>query len=340
MKKKIKIGVVGAGSIGGTFATFLSSAGYDVEITRPKGENLTLGNTIHFEVTGALGNKSYLVPFVEGNEFTSKKDVLLICSKAYGVKNSLQATKQYLKPNGVVLSLQNVLHLNQIAEVIDVNHYVPMLLDWSSRRTNNTEITVLHSGVIHIGPLGQETVKYLPMLKEILSSVAPTKIEHNMYNFMLSRFILHCNQSCLGALTGYNLGTYLKEKQGKKIFIELIREQIALFEHLNITIPPYNGCLDYYKFVENSVGGILYRSKMFKVLINQNGSCVSATLRQLENAKKSELDFLCNYFVNLANGYGMTLPYNTVMTEMLYEIERGERSIMLENLTDDKFLDI
>ncbi len=340
MYRKVKIGIIGAGSRGGTFATFLCAKGYDVEITKPKGGSLILDNMINFEVQGALGNKSYLVPFVKNDTFTSNKDIIIICTKAYDLEHAIKVAKKFLKPNGVLLTLQNVMHLSEIANLVDIKRYVPIVIDWSSKRQSSTEIVVTSSGSIHIGALTQETLKYLPMLKKIFESIAPTVIEHNMYNFMLSRFILHCNQSCLGALTGYNLGIYLSEKAGKKIFIQLIKEQLFLFEQLNVTIPPYNNILDYYKFVENSVSGILYRSKMFRMLIHQNGNCVSVTLRQLENGKRSELDYLCNYFNKLAEEHNINLPYNKAVAEMLYEIERGERSIILQNLCDKKLTNL
>ena len=340
MDKSLKIGVVGAGAIGGVVATMLAHAGYDVEITKPTYDGVMIDNRINIQVEGALGEMSYLVPFVEGNTFTSKKDILLMCTQAHSLSSAIAQTKQYLTPEGIVVAIQNVLCIDDVLKSIEVERFVPMVIDWSSTRENQNEMVVLSGGSMHIGALNHATLHWLPKLQSVLNHITPTIIEENMYSFIMSRFLLYCNTSCMGALTGYKLGVYLKEKQGKNIFINLLKEQLEILKHYNVLVPPYNNQLDYYKFTEDSISGLIYRSSMFKRLINQNGENVSKTLRSLENKRPTEIDYLCCYFVKLAKKVEVNAPYNEAMAVVLKEIENGSKSIILENLFDEKFMNI
>lgn len=338
--KNLKIGIVGAGAVGGTFATFLAHAGYDVEITKHKFDGLIMDNMVSLEVTGALGTKSYLVPFKDGNKFSDEKDIIFICTRAFSVKEALGDVKKYLKRDGIVVVPQNVLSLQDVLSEIPSEQFVPMVIDWVGLRDSDNEFVVLTSGNIHIGAISPNEHAHLPRLQKVLSSISNTVVQNNMYPFILSRFLMFCNTSVMGALTGHKLGHYLKEKQAKRIFINLFCEQLNVLAKQNIEVPPYNGVFDYYTFVENTISGILYRSSMFKRLINKNGENVSPTLRLLENNKKSEKDYMCRQFVNMAKANGMEIPYNETMADILDEIEKADKNIVLENIYDERFLEI
>lgn len=340
MKENLKIGVVGAGAVGGVIATFLAHAGYDVEITKHKFDGLIVDNMVSLEVTGALGTKSYLVPFSEGNHFSDAKDIIFVCTRAYSVKQAISDTKKYLKDGGIFVVPQNVLSLQDILSEISAEQFVPMVLDWVSIRENNNEFVVLTSGNIHIGAISPNEHSHLTILQEVLKNISNTVVQNNMYPFILSRFLMFCNTSVMGALTGHKLGHYLKEKQAKRIFINLFCEQLNVLARQEIQVPPYNNVFDYYTFVENTISGIIYRSSMFKRLINQNGENVSPTLRLLENNQKSEKDYMCRQFVSMAKAQNMAVPYNSTMADILDEIELESRNIVLENIYDERFLEI
>lgn len=340
MTERVKIGIVGAGAIGGVIATMLAKANYDVEITKPNYGGVVIDNRINIEINGVFGNVNYLVPFVEGNAFTTPKDILIVCTKAYSVYDAINDTKKYLKNDGVVVCVQNVLSLNDVFRVIPPEKFIPLVIDWSSMRQNQNDILVFNNGVMHIGFLNGGNLNQLKLVKSVLDNVCNTVIEKDVYGFLFGRFLLYCNTSCLGALTGYKLGVYLKEKQAKKILLELISEQLTILQKMNIKPQPYCNILDYYKFTEKSLQGIFYRRDMFKRLIEKNGENVSQTLRLIENKHKSEVDYLCNYFSKMAIKFNVYAPYNNAMTKLLKQIETGQKSIVLKNLYDEEFLNI
>ena len=59
--KNLKIAVVGGGNIGRVFSTLLVSHGYDVELVcRNNHRAVKIDNSFAFEISGDLGEKTYL----------------------------------------------------------------------------------------------------------------------------------------------------------------------------------------------------------------------------------------------------------------------------------------
>ena len=336
-EKKLEIGIVGVGSIGIVMAVQLANAGYNVEVTKKSQNDLVIDNRVNLEIHGAFGSKTALVPYVQKNKFTTKKDVLFILTQAYSVGNALEDAKQYLKPNGIVVTIQNVLSTEHILKSVGAEKYLALVIDWNANRQNPSESQVIQAGGMHIGVFDESAKVFLPILKKMLDAVAPTIIENDMYGFIASRFILNCCTSSLSAITGFDFGKTLKEKRAQKIMLELMREQIAVFNAFKVAIPQYDSNFDYYLFTERSISGWNYRRKITKRLIKQNGHMVGSLLRALENKKQSEKDYLCREIVSMAKLHNMSVPYNEAMANMIDEIADGSRGIYMENINDKVF---
>lgn len=337
MAGELKIGIVGVGAIGTVFALLLKDKGYDVEITKKSTMGLMIDNCVNLEINGAFGDRSYLVPYQEKNKFSGPKDVLFVLTKSYSVESAFNDVKKYLSPNGVVVTIQNVLNYDNLISVFPKDRFVPLVIDFNAVRVDENHVDVLKAGGIHLGAITPKSEVYIPFLKELLSCVAEVKVEEDMPAFIISRFMLSNTISSVCAITGYNLGKTLQYKTAKKLFIGLISEDVDVFTAQGIKILPYNNVFDYEQFVEKSWAGIRYRSKMFSRLIKQNGEMVSSTLRALENKKPTELDSMCSRVVEIAKRYDIKVPYNEAVATFLKEVEDGKKGIYIENLEDEKF---
>ena len=340
MSDELKIGIVGVGAVGTVFALLLKDKGYNVEITKKNTLGLTIDNNVNLEINGAFGNRSYLVPYMQNNKFSSTKDVLFIFTKSCAVEEAFNDVKDYLSPNGVVVVVQNVFNYNELDKTLPHGRFVPIVIDFNAIRLDENHVKVLHGGHIHLGAISEESKVYLPFLKNILSCVSEVVVEDDMPSFVVSRFILSNTISSVCALTGYKLGKTLEIKRARKIFVALIEEQVKTFKAAGIKIISYSETLDYEQFVEKSFAGLRYRGKMFSRLIKQNGEMVSSTLRALENKQPTELESMCARVVELAKQHNIEVPYCKAVANMLSDVEMGKRGIYVENLDDPIFIEL
>ena len=338
--KKMKIGIVGVGSIGQTIAVLLKDKGFDVEITKKSKNSLVIDNMVNLEINGAFGDHSILIPYVEDNKFTSKKDVIIMCTQSFSTVGALQEVKKYLKANGVVVSIQNVLNIFEVLEIIPPERYVAMVIDWTASRIEENHVVVLRNGDMHIGVFDEKAEAHLPKIKSMLDAVANTVIKTNMMSFIASRFVLSSTLSCVLAITGHNLKKSLTNKTTRKLIVGTIAEMLEVFEAYDIKVFPYCNCLDYYKFVKRGLKGWIYRNIIFNRLMNKNGDLTSSQLRALENKKRTELDSMCASIVNMAKAKNIDVPFNETISNFLYDVEEGKETIFMENLNKPCFTNL
>lgn len=331
---KIKIGIVGAGAVGGVICAMLAEKGYDVEVAKRYNSDINLGGLTGLEITGEFGNRNILVKAVNGvNGFTTKKDVIFVLTKAYDAPPVAEQCLPHLTENGIIISSQNVMNVEEMLSVVGADRLFALIINWSATRYNKAKMEVTRAGNMIIGNFGDKSQKYLEVVQRILNNVAPTEISNNIIGDIWCRTIINSCICSVGALTGLNLGKTMLIPTTKKIFTNIIFEAMNLAKTLNVQVKNY-GSLNYYDFVQKGFKAYFYRRKMLRVLRKQNGHFVSSCQRAIENNQKCEIDYLNGYFVKLGQKYKINVPTNKRVLDMVYEVERGERHMMVENLLD------
>lgn len=332
--KKIKIGVVGAGAIGGVVSALLAEKGYDVEVAKRYNSDIVLDDYVNLEINGSFGNRNVLVKAVNGVEgFTSKKDVILVLTRAYDAPGVARQCLKFLSPDGIIVSSQNVMNVEQMLGVVGTNRLFALIINWTAVRHNKATMEVTRPGNMIVGNFGNERSAYLEIMQGILSSIAPTEISSNIIGDIWSRTIINSVIGSLGALTGYNLRKTMMAPTAKKIMTRMIFETMLLANELQVDVKNY-GALDYYRFVEHGFSAWLYRRKILHRLQKQNGDIVSSLMTSIENNVRSEIDYLNGYFINMGNQLNIFSPVNHRIYYMVKEVESGHRSMFMENLMD------
>ena len=115
----LKIGIVGAGSVGVTLAVALASKGYNVELVNKKSDRICIGCAEVFNIFGDFGNISYLVPTVKSiSKFTSKKDFIICATNAYDTIEYVSSLRKHLSKVGAIVSIQNTLSADRLMKLI------------------------------------------------------------------------------------------------------------------------------------------------------------------------------------------------------------------------------
>ena len=124
----------------------------------------------------------------------------------------------------------------------------------------------------------------------------------------------------------------------RNIFIEIIREEVKLAEKMNIQIEVFGGKLDFKKFIEG--GGLIQEMRRHIILIiigYRYRKLKSSGLQSLERGKLTEVDFLNGYIVKNGELFGVPVPVNTIILNMLHQIEQKKRVIAADNFNDPFF---
>ena len=86
--------------------------------------------------------------------------------------------------------------------------------------------------------------------------------------------------------------------------------------------------------MDNAVYNSLCRYVVWLVAKLKYASVKPSTLQSLERGEKTEIDIFNGYFAEKGDEYNVPTPVNHKLTEMIHEIERGERKITSDNLEE------
>ena len=174
-------------------------------------------------------------------------------------------------------------------------------------------------------------------MQEILSTVVPTTITANIIGTLYSKLIINSCINTLGAVCGLYLGKMLAVKKIRRVFIEIIREAVAVAVAAGIKVEVYDGKLDFYALAKKSKFNVFKTHLLIRIVGFKYRRLKSSTLQSLERGKLSEVRSLNGYIVEKGQHNKVPTPVNSKLVEIVEEIESGIRKIELANFEDPFF---
>lgn len=338
--KNSTIAVIGAGAIGGTTAAFLTKAAWDVELVCKHPETVALASTNGLHVFGVRGEHRVKVKAVrEIGELTPGKDVILLATKATDCRDAARALLPVIRDDTAVVSLQNGICEDAIAEVVGRERMIGCVVGWGASMHGPAELEVTSEGEFVIGNVDGKLDDRLTLVKQMLDAVVPTRISDNIMGELYSKLIINSCINSLGVITGQKLGELLADARVRHIFVGLMREAMAVATALGIKVETGGGGkLDYYRFLEStSVLARLRRHLMIRLIGFKYRRIRSSSLQSLERGRKTEIDYLNGYICDRGRECGVPTPLNQAVVTMVKEIENRTRKITPENVNEPSF---
>jgi 2-dehydropantoate 2-reductase len=335
-----KIAVVGAGAIGGITGAILTRAGYDLEVVCNHQEIMDRAHSPGLHVFGVRGDMQVPVQAVKSIvDLSGPKGVIFLATKATEAVNAAKQLRPFLREDSLMVSLQNGICEDALADVIGRERVVGCVVGWGATMHGPAELEMTSDGEFVIGNINHLPDSRLHRIQGMLENIVTTRISHNIMGELYSKLIVNSCINSLGALTGLRLGQLLAVKKVRNIFIELMREAAAVAEALNISLPPGGGGkLDYGRFLRGR-GAIsdLKRHFMLRIIGFKYRRLKSSSLQSLERGRRTEIDYLNGYICRRAREHSVATPINDAVVAMVKEIEVGGRPISLQNLNGPIF---
>jgi 2-dehydropantoate 2-reductase len=336
-----KVAVLGTGAIGSSVGADLTKAGYYVvlidqwpahveamkasglKVTMPDEELHTPVNTLHLCDVCTL---------------TYQFDIVLLTAKSYDSCWMAEFIKPYLKPDGVLVSLQNSLNDEWIAPIIGFTRDIGCVVELSAEIFEPAQVkrnTARTGTWFGLGELHGRITPRLEELAQILSAAGKTQTTTNIWGAKWTKLIANCMlQAPIGILGLYEW----EATQIPQVFefcIKLGQEAMDVGTALGYTIEAIYG-LSPEEFM-GSTDEVL--KKNLETLVTHIGKeARNSVLQDHLKGRYSEVDFLNGLIVNKGKEAGVPTPLNEGVTSLTKQIQYGslkpDRSnlSLLENL--------
>jgi 2-dehydropantoate 2-reductase len=138
-----KIAMVGAGAIGGVTAAFIHQRGWDIEIICKHQEIVDKIAAQGLYVSGIKGEQRFRLKAVKNiSDLSEPKDLVFLATKANDCISAARQLNAFLKPDSAVVSLQNGICEEALAETLGRNRIVGCVVGWSATYRAPAELEI------------------------------------------------------------------------------------------------------------------------------------------------------------------------------------------------------
>ena len=330
-----KIAILGAGAIGASVGLDIVEAGLDVILIDQWPEHIDTMKKNGLVVKMPGSEHHQMVQAYHLHEIYTLNptlDLVLLCAKSYDSTWLAHFIKPYLKPDGVLICVQNSFNDEWVAPIIGQDRDVACVIELSAainqpgivqRNTNRTG-TWLGIGEIN----GQQTAR-LELIKSILAHVGTTEISLNILGSKWSKLIANSmTQGPIGMLGMKSSEAVLLEG-----FFDVAKqagmETYLVAQQLGFTIEPVFGlqASDFNGSPSNAI------ELLYKTLVRHIGPhSKNAVVQDHAKGRRTEVDYLNGYVAKKGLECGVPTPMNTAVTKMNQLIDEGVYSAEPENL--------
>jgi len=297
----MKISIIGPGAIGLLYYSRLKLAGFDVYLIDYDRKRMKFLKKHGIKFTDSAGNihslkaDVYLKPL---------KDTFLFINsvKAYSIEKSLRNLRKFSKTS-FILSLQNGFGWENEYKKIFKRNFIRGIVLRGSTKKNIDEIIEIGAGNTIIERKNSITKGIEIILKR--ASLNPFAVK-NFKKHLWKKFILNSSLNPVAAISGLKNGLVFKNKHLREIMIKIGKEIISLAEKEKVEID-----FD----IEEEL-----KKVCFKTFDNRN-----SMLQDLTNNKKTEIEFLNGWILKKAKRYGLELPYNFMVYNLVKFLENRYR---------------
>jgi len=340
LTKESKIAVIGAGAIGGITAAFIKQTGQDLEIVCNRREIANKISEHGVHTTGLKGEHRVRLKAVKDiSDLSESKDLVFLATKATDCLTAARDLLPVLKSDSIVVSLQNGICEHALSGVLGKNRIIGCVVGWGASHNGPGQLEVTSEGEFVIGNIEHLPDERLAPIQQLMNAVYPTRISNNIMGELYSKLIINSCINSLGVIGGVKLGKLLANKKVRSIFIELMREAMAVAAAMKIKVEPAgSGKLDYYKLLDKKTWlADLIRHLTIRIIGFKYRRIKSSSLQSIERGRRTEVDYLNGYICDRGRENGIPTPVNDAVRDMVHEIEDGKRKMSLGNVEDPVF---
>ncbi len=327
-QKKIRIGFIGAGSIGSLFGGYLAaiqSKVYLLEVIffcKEDHAKMINKNGLKIDLKGTVRIVDNIKAFKNLEDYITSQagrsigfDFIFLTTKTYDIENALFQYMELIEESKWLVILQNGIgNEDDVKKYCDKNKLVRIITSHGALLKNAGYVYHTGIGFTYIGFPFQDLKKISSgeykdaryLLKTILKLAGiESSFVENIIEKSWEKAFVNIGINALGALTRLKNGMLLEREGLKRIMAEAVKEALRVAQLKKIVLSKGD-------FIEltYSVAKETYNNK-------------NSMLQDVISGKKTEIDFMNGKIVEYARELGIGVPINEILTNLIKGLEES-----------------
>ena len=330
----MRIAIYGAGSLGTILGAFISKGGVQIELINRNKAHIEALQTKGAQVTGTMQFCQKVVAYTPDN-MSGKYDILFLMTKQQHNAVVVQTLKEYLAPDGVLVTFQNGLPEVQIAEILGEERVLGGTVAWGAtlKEPGICELTSSPDALsFSLGTVSTKRNRHLDEVKRVLELMGRVDVEENFIGTRWSKLLINAAFSGMSAVLGCTFGEAAKRKDSRRIVQALIKECIDVCAAGGIRIEPVQGkdivkLLDYKSPIKKAFSFFI-----IPIAIRKHAKLKASMLQDIEKGKLTEVDAINGAVSEYGKKVSCPTPMNDRVVEIIHNIEQGRLTPSFDNL--------
>lgn len=318
----MRIGVIGAGAVGGALAALLDRAGHEVEVTA-RGAHLEAIRAGGLRLDGGWGEHTARV--AAGETLSRAPDLALLTTKAHDAHDALAANADVV--DGVpLLVVQNGLGGIDVAKRLAPRSPVlGGLALYASSYLSPGRITITAALPLVVGAAAGTPRAVLDRVVDVLREALPVDVTDELEAAQWSKLMVN-HVNALPAITDLSVQQTVADRRLRRILAASIRETVRIARRIGVRFADFQG-VPGWAFRALGLGPLWVAALFPRLLARRMGGVPNpaSTLQSIRRGQPSEIDFLNGAVVAAAREHGLDAPVNAALVDLVHEVEDSGR---------------
>ncbi len=314
----MRIGIIGAGALGGTFAALLARAGHEVEVTA-RGAGLAAIRADGVRLSGGYGEVHARV--AAGPVLTATPELVLVCTKAQDAEEAIRANAALVNGAPVVVVQNGLEGVDTARRLLPRSSCMGLLSIIAANYTSPGRVRVTTPATSYLGrgdgAPDAECVRIAAILSEAVPVVAIggfrgaqwTKLVVNMLN-------------AVPAIVGRSVQEVIDDRRLRRVVTASMRETVRVgiacgvrfgaLQHLG------DRRLRLFARLPLALGQVL--PWRMRVRMGEDAN-LGSTQQSVRRGAPTEIDFLNGAVVRAAAAVRRPAPVNEALTALVHDVE-------------------
>lgn len=325
----MKIGVVGAGALGGTLAARLSAAGHDVAVTA-RGAGLAAIREHGIRLSGAYGEH---IARVDARETLAERpELALVCTKAQDARAAIAANRDALDGTTVVVVQNGLDGVDTARELLPGAEVFGALSIIAANYTEPGAVRVTTAADSYLGRGDGPADEAVRRLAALLSAAVPFAPIDGFRGAQWTKLVVNM-LNAVPAIVGRSVQQVVDDPATCRIVTASMRETVRTGIARGVRFGALQGLDDrrlrLFARLPLPLGRVLPRSMRRRMGDVPN---LGSTQQSLRRGQPTEIDYLNGAVVREARLAGRDAPVNAALTRLVHEAEAAGAPLPIERL--------
>ncbi|MGI9450067.1 MAG: ketopantoate reductase family protein [Geminicoccaceae bacterium] len=309
----MKIAMIGAGAMGGSYGAALVRAGHDVTLIDSWQAHINTINRDGLHADGVLGDHQVSVDTFTAPPSDLNADLAIVFVDANNTRDGAEVAKAALGDEGYAITCQNGIgNVEILQDVLGRERVLGGSSMCSAARQEAGHVTLTHLGETSIGEVdGTDSDRAKALAKTLSDAGLPTVVLPDIMAKIWQKLVVNCAFNALCATTGLRTGEMMHMPAMNALQDKILDEVKAVIAAKNIKLP------DPDTVAKIKVNG---RKKMNK----------PSMLQHVLAGRKTEIDSINGALIREAEKLGIATPYNEALVALLKGREQSQERLIHE----------